>query len=328
MHRSFATYAVALAVLVGGEARSQPAWRPEKPVEIIVPTGAGGANDMMARVVQKTLQDQKLVSTPVLVMNKAGGNQTLGAMYLRQHSGDPHYLLYSTSSIFTTQLTGLTPQVYTDLSPSALVMVERTVFSVSADSPMKNIKDLVDRLLADPQSIAVGLVSRGGTNHLALSQTVRAAGVDPKKLKVVVFKTNVESLTALIGGHIQLVASSATAALDRVQSGQARMLGISAPQRETGPLANVPTLREQGYNISGVTNWRGIFGPPGMSAAQIAFWESAMARVVASDEWKKQLDINHVSPVFLRSKEFTKWLESEYAASRAALTDLGYAKSQ
>src|SRR6185503_9131987 len=100
MLRLSAAFAVALAVLPGGEARSQPAWRPEKPVEIIVPTGAGGANDIMARVVQKALQDQKLVATPVLVMNKAGGNQTLGTVYLRQHPGDPHFLLYSTSSIF------------------------------------------------------------------------------------------------------------------------------------------------------------------------------------------------------------------------------------
>ncbi len=95
---------------------SQPGWRPDRPVEIILPTAAGGANDQMARLIQKALQDNKLVTTPIVVMNKAGGNQTLAAVYLRQNAKDPHYLLYSTSTVFTAQITGLTSQHYTDLA--------------------------------------------------------------------------------------------------------------------------------------------------------------------------------------------------------------------
>lgn len=315
-----------LAAQIATEARSQPAWRPEKAVEIILPTAAGGANDVMARLIQKILQDLKLVTVPVVVMNKAGGNQTLAAVYLRQHPGDPHYLLYSTSSVFTTQITGLTQQHYTDLAPIALMLVERTVITVRADSPIRNMRDLINRLDADPESIAFAMVSRGGSNHLALAQAVKSAGVDPKRLKTVVFKTNVESMTGLVGGHLQAVASSATAAFPWVQTGQARMLAIAAPERQAGALANVPTLREQGIDVAGVTNWRGIFGPKGLTAAPIAFWEDALAKLVATEEWKKPLDQNNLGRHFLRSKDFAKFLETEYIASRAALTDLGFAK--
>jgi len=322
----FAAGLALLCATMPGLARAQTAWRPEKAVEIILPTSAGGLNDQMARLVQKVLQDRKLVTAPVVVMNKSGGNQTLAAVYLRQHPGDAHYLLYSTSSIFTGQITGLIQQHYSDLSPIALMMIERTAITVAADSPIKNMRDLVERLAASPDSLAFGMATRGGTNHLGLAQAVKSVGIDPRRLKSVVFKTNVESMTALVGGHLHAVTTSATAALPWVQKGQARMLAVLAPQRLSGPLANVPTLREQGFDVAGVTNWRGMFGPRGLTAAQIEFWEDAMAKVVATEEWQKPLEQNHLGLNFLRGREFVKFLESEYQASRAALTDLGFAK--
>ena len=86
--------ATVLGVVAPPDAHSQTAWRPEKAVEIILPTAAGGLNDQMARLIQTILQERKLVTAPVVVMNKSGGNQTLAAVYLRQHPADPHYLLY------------------------------------------------------------------------------------------------------------------------------------------------------------------------------------------------------------------------------------------
>ena len=321
-----AAWTAALSALITANAWSQPAWRPEKAVEIIVPTGAGGLNDVMARLVQKIFQDQKLVPTPVVVMNKAGGNQTLAAVYLRQHPGDPHYLLYSTSSVFTAEITGLTRQHYSDLTPIALMVVERAAISVRADLPIKTMRALIERLETDPESIAIGMVTRGGSNHLALAQAVRAAGIDPKRLKTIVFKTNVESMTALAGGHIHAVTSSVTAAWPWVQNGQARILAIAAPQRQAGPLADVPTLREQGIDVAGVTNWRGVFGSRGLTPGQSAYWEAVLAKVGAADEWVRQLEGQGLTRQSIFGRDFAKWLESEYSVSRAVLTDLGFAK--
>ncbi len=119
---------------------------------------------------------------------------------------------------------------------------------------------------------------------------MRSAGIDPKKLKMVVFKTNAESLTAVIGGHIQAVVSSVSAALPQVQAGNARMLGVTAPQRVGGSIANVPTMREQGIDAMGISNWRGIFGAKGLTPAQIAFWEDTLGktppRTIGKNSWK------------------------------------------
>ena len=307
-------------------ASGQGAWHPAKPVEIILPTAAGGANDQMARLIQKSLQDLKLVTTPILVMNKAGGNQTLGAVYLRQNAKDPHYLLYSTSTVFTAHITGLVQQNYTDLAPIALLMTEYSVFSVRPDSPIKNIKEMLARLKADPQSIAFGVVSRGGSNHIALSQIAKFAGVDPRQLKIVVFKTNVESYLGMVGGHIHAVASSASAALPFLQQGSARILAVAAPQRQSGHFANVPTLREEGIDVPLTTNWRGVFGAPGLAASQTAFWEDAFTKMAATEEWKKSFEQNNHTRYFLAGNDFRKFLETEYQVSKAVLTELGYAK--
>jgi putative tricarboxylic transport membrane protein len=321
-----ALQAVLLAGALAACGAHAQAWKPQKAVEIVVPTAAGGANDTMARLIQKVLQEHKLVPTPVLVINKPGGNQTLATVYVHQHQGDPHYLLYSTSQVFSAEITGLSQMHYTELTPIAMLMTEHTVVSVRADSPIRTLRDLMERLKADPQSISFGLVSRGGSNHVGLSQAAKSAGIDPKRLKTIVFKTNAESYLGLVGGHLQAVASSATAAQPFVQQGTVRILAIGAPQRQSGNLANVPTMREQGIDGRTVTNWRGIFAPRGITAAQLAYWDETFAKLVATDDWKKPVDDNESAHHHLRSREFVKFLETEYALSRSVLTELGYAK--
>jgi putative tricarboxylic transport membrane protein len=317
--------AATLALGVACNAQAQ-AWKPQKAVELVVPTAAGGANDNLARVIQKIMQDQKLVPTPVVVMNKPGGNQTLATVYVRQHANDPHYLLYSTSQVFGAEITGLSKMRYTELTPIALLITEYSVISVRADSPIKNMRDLFARLQSDPQSIAFGMVSRGGSNHVALAGAAKSSGIDPKRLKTIVFKTNTESYLGLVGGHLQAVASSATAAQPFVQQGTVRIIGIGAQQRQPGDLANVPTMREQGIDGRTVTNWRGVFAPPGITPQQVTYWDDAFAKIVAADDWKKLLEQNSTEGHYLRSRDFAKFLDSEYAVSRAVLTDLGYAK--
>jgi putative tricarboxylic transport membrane protein len=312
--------------LLSQTATGQPAWRPEKPVEIVITTAPGGSNDQVARIIQKIWQDEKAVTSPVLIVNKPGGNQTLAMVYLNQHPGDGHYLLMANPTVNTNHITGISPLApLTDFTPIANLLFEHTAISVRADSPVRNIQDLGARLRADPDSMSLGIVARGGVNHLALSMALKSAGADPRRVRAVVFKTNAESMVALAGGHIQLVASSVTSANTQAKVGTARIIAIAAPQRMGGPFAGIPTFKEQGVT-SWVSNWRAIMGPKGLTPAQVAFWEDALAKVAATDEWKKQVEQQQWGGQFMRSAEFSKYLETEYAATRAMLAELGLAK--
>lgn len=298
-------------------------WKPEKAVEIVVSSAPGGSNDRIARTLQRILQEQKLVPVPVSVLNKPGGNQTISRVYINQNPGDAHYMDIGNPTLIANTLAGR--QQYTDFTPIALLVSEFTAFSVRADSPYTNAQDLVVQLKKDPDSIAIGVSNRGGTNHLAMSMLAKAGGVDPKRLKVVVFKTNAEGLTAVLGGHIQLVASAVGTAVGQMRDGKTRIISVSAPQRMGGDLAQVPTLREQGYDVS-LANWRAIIGPKGLSAAQIAYWEDVLSRAVATDEWKAILEKQFWDGHFLRSRDFGKHMESEYAQTKVIMTELGLVK--
>jgi putative tricarboxylic transport membrane protein len=144
-------------------------------------------------------------------------------------------------------------------------------------------------------------------------------------LKTVVFKTNAESLTAMVGGHIQVVASSVSSALGHFTSGKTRLLGVVAAQRMSGPLANVPTLREQGVDVT-QASWRVVFAPKGIGSAQLAFWEDAFGKMVTTAEWQKTLDANNWANVFLRGKELDAYLESNYKLTKTVMSDLGMAQ--
>ena len=308
---------------VASVANGQPAWRPDKPVEFTLATVGGGNSDKITRLAQKILQDRKWVTTPIVVSNRTGGNQTLAFNYVFQHPGDAHHMLLSNPVLFTNELSGVSARRYTDLTPIALLVIENTVLTVRTASPIRNMADLASRLKADPESLSFATPSRGGQPHLTAAAAMKAAGADPRKMKLVVFKGSGESTTALLGGHVDVMVASSGSILPYVQSGQMRVIGVAAAQRVGGVLANAPTFREQGINTAGVAAWRGFHGPKGLTPSQIAFWDDALAKVTDTAEWKKNLEEGDLSQQHLRSRDFAQFIEGEYATTRAAMADIG-----
>lgn len=321
-----AALVVLIAATAATAAWSQPAWRPERQVEIILPTAPGGGNDTVARLMQKALQEQKLVPTPILVLNKSGGNQTVSVSYHAQHGADPHYLLFATSTLFTNQIQGLMQHSYRDFPPLALAFVDYSAFMVPANSPFKTFGDLIERLKVDPESVAFSVVARGGTSHAVGAMAAKAAGVDIKRLKIVVFKTSAEATTAMMGGHIQASISSAAGSTPPVVAGQLRMLALGAPQRRPGALAAVPTLGELGLDAPILATWRCVFGAKDISPAQITFWQDALTRAFQGEEWKAWMTKNDVTAPSLRGAELTKYLDAQYKHTHGVLLELGLAK--
>jgi putative tricarboxylic transport membrane protein len=315
----------ALFCAAAAAALAQPAWRPEKAVEIVTPSAAGGANDKVARTLQKSMQDGKLVPVPVSVVNRAGGNQTLSRIYLSQHAGDAHYFDIGTTSLLSNYIMGVSQLKHTDFTPIALMINEYAIFTVKADSPMRTVGDMLARLKKDPESVSIGVSNLGGTSHLAAAIAAKSAGVDPKRLKIVVFKSASEAATAVLGGHLDMVSGSVASVNALAASGQVRIIAISSPRRQGGLLATVPTLRESGVAAAS-SNWRAIIGAKGLSATQVAYWEAVFAKAAQSDVWKAALTEEAWEGNFMGSREFGRYLDTEYADYREILKDLGLAR--
>lgn len=319
--------ALAFALMTGAvTAHAQPAWRPERAVELIAPAAAGGATDATARLLQRILQNQRLVDQPVVVANRTGGGGNIALAYLDSRAGDPHLLLNSTMSLMTNHILGLGKTTYTDYTPVAILYGEYTVMVVRPDSPIKTGRDVMERLRKDPQALSIAIgVSLAGTNNLSLSLVARAMGVETRKLKTVVFQSNGQTLTALMGGHVDLAPMSVGTALAAAQQGRLRILGVSSERRGDGPLAAIPTWREQGYDVV-FTNTRFLVGPRGMTPAHLAFWDAALERVVQTEDWKNEVEKNHWAFDFVPSKGAGRRMADLYQQLKVALADAGMAK--
>ena len=302
-------------------------WKPTKTVELVVGSAPGGAPDVMARLVQNIFQAKGLVPSSAVV-NKPGGANTVGWAYLNQHAGDGHYIATYSPTVIGNKIMGTSQLTYTDFTPLNFLAREYVVFAVKADSPITTMKELTARLKKDSQSVSFAFATaRGNHNHIVLSMYLKSIGIDPKVAKAVVYPGGGPAMTAMLGGHVDVYVASPRSMLPLHKEGRAKILGVSAPQRQPGPLAELVTMKEQGYDAVFFT-WRGFMGPRGMKAPEIAYWDSVFAKLAVSEEWRKDTEQQFWNADYLLSAETRKHLDREFALLSGILTDLGLAKQE
>ena len=302
------------------------AWQPSKPVEIVIPTTPGGGMDRTGRTLQKIFQEAALVKVPVTVVNKPGGGGAVSVSYLNMHAGDAHYIAINSPNLIANDVNGRSPSRYTDVTPLANLFSEYTVVAVRADSPIRSGQDFIDRLRKDPASVAVSTpTTLGSINHLSFALVAKTAGADVRKLKAVILGSGGDAATALLGGHIDAHTGTPSSVVRLVESGKVRVIGILAPKRLGGPYAGTPTWSEQGYRAV-MDTWRGVIGPKGLTAEQVAFWDEVLAKAVATDTWKREVERNVWEANYMNSARTRKLFESDYAEFKTLLAELGLAK--
>lgn len=308
-------------VLTLAAASAYAQWKPEKPVEYVIGFAPGGGNDKTARVMQKIWKESKWLEN-ILVVNKVGGGGALSYTYTNQHPGDAHYIAVAQMGLVTNHLLGRSPMHFNDLTPLAMVGNEPVGIAVRADSPIKDAKDFMARLKADPASLSISVGStRGATNHFAVGALAKAAGVDPKKLKILTFGGGAESVTNLLGGHIDAMSQAINNAIPYYQAGTMRIIGLSTARRSP-TLPDVPTFREQGFDVV-VDGWTVVVGPRGLTPVQIAYWEAILEKTVNHAEWKKYLESFSWVWEFKKSQATRDYLKKEYDDARTMLMELG-----
>lgn len=302
------------------------AWKPSRPVEYMVPAGPGAALDTAARQLKELIDRQQLLPTPMIVSNRPGGAGMVAMGALQARPGDAHLLVTLTHSSINNRLVGEVALGYEDFTPLAVLFDEFITVAVRADSPLRNARDLVEALKRDPQSLSIGVATSVGNHiHTAIAKPLKVAGVDISRLTVVPFKSSAESMTSMLGGHLDIVSASAVNVIPLMKSGKIRVLAVAATERLVGDLAEVPTWREQGVDAV-YSSSQGLLGAKGLSAEQIAYWEGVLRRVTATPEWAAFLARNHWKPRFMGHAEARRFLDAESASARALLGELGLLK--
>ncbi|MBF8253398.1 MAG: tctC6 [Deltaproteobacteria bacterium] len=316
---------LATALLMVPCAAAQSDWKPERAVEIVSAT-SGSAAERAGRLAMMLMQEKNLVPTPVAMVVKIGAGGSLAHNFLATKAGNAHYLLLSTMSLTTNTLTGLGALGYRDFTPIAMLFDEYLAVFVRADSPIKDGRDLLERLKKDPASLSNGISSAlGSATHLGPMLAFKTAGVDVRKMRTVVFNSASNSVIAVLGGHVDFASASLSSTAAQVDAGGVRLLGLTAPQRIAGKYAQVPTWKEQGAD-AWLSSYRGIIAPKAITEAQIAYWEDVFTVIDADPRWLEYAETYMVNRQFRKSRDTRKYLDDLEAKIKPLLADLGMLK--
>jgi putative tricarboxylic transport membrane protein len=303
--------------------KAQESWKPNKPVEIVVGSAAGGGNDKSGRAIQKVLTQENIAEA--VVLNKVGGGGGIAYGYVAQKK-DPHFIAISQGGLMSNHISGRSKlDPLSDVTPLAYMGNEAVAIAVRADSPYKTIRDLLAQLKKKPDSLAISVGSdRGGTNHSGIALLAKAEGIDVKKLKIVIFGGGAESVTNLLGGHIDAMSQLQNNAIPHHQAGTMRILCLTSAERAAS-VPNVPTCKEEGYDVI-ANNWTVVLGPKEMTPEQIAGWEKILKQVNESKSWKDLMAASSASNEFKNSADTRKFFATDYQNAKELMTELGMAK--
>lgn len=315
--------ALTLGALAWADGAQAQSWLPEKPVEIVIGNAPGGAMDRLARLAEGWLKAGNLIALESIVLPKPGGGHAIALAYIQSHAAEAEYLMAVNTLLISNNLLGRSELKYTDFTPISILYDEPMVFAVKSDSDIKDAADLAARLKADPASVSFSVSSGLGTaNHMAAVLLAKAVGAPIEGLKMVSFESGSEGITAVLGGHVDVVVTPPASMMQFVNSQEMRIIALAGENRAGGALAEVPTWKELGYDVS-VSAWRGIIAPPGLTPAQIGFWETAFAGFMASEAYKKSAEEELFTAHYLDSAASAAFLGEMDQQFRDYLTLVG-----
>jgi tripartite-type tricarboxylate transporter receptor subunit TctC len=303
-----------LAGAAGGARAQEPF--PSRPITLVAPFPPGGVADLTARPVAAALE--RTLKNPVGVVNKTGAAGAVGMQFVATSKPDGYTLLLALSSISiipeADKLFGRPPAFTVDqFAPIALISADPTILVVRTESPWKTAKEFIEDASKKPGQISYSSSGIYGTLHMAMELLSHAAGI---KLRHVPHSGAGPALTALLGGHVDALASGPAVVLPHIKSGKLRALAGWGESR-VAALPDVPTFKELGYPGAEFYIWAGVFAPRGTPEPVLARLREGLRAAVADPEFKAAMDKLETPIVFKQGEEFARF----FAADAKRLTD-------
>ena len=310
---------IAAALLAVAPALASAQAYPSKPVKIVVPFAAGGATDVVARLLAQKLTEAWGQS--VIVENKAGAGGNIGADLVAKSPPDGYTLLMTSGSIVTANpymYKNMTFDPAKELVPVTNVATGPQVIAVTTGFPAKDLKELIAYAKANPRKVNFGSAGIGTQTHLAGESFAHAAGID---IVHVPYKGESAALTDLIGGQIQMVAPNLGGAIQHIQQGKIRALAVTSKERAP-QIPDVPSAAEviPGFDNAG---WFGLMAPAGTPREVIDRVYRDSAKALNSDDMKTRLTQIGMMPVANTPAEFGAAIREESARWARVVKDRG-----
>ncbi|EJD6474981.1 tripartite tricarboxylate transporter substrate binding protein [Providencia rettgeri] len=323
--KKFTLKALATAIFLVGI--NQANALPER-TECIAPAKPGGGFDLTCKLVQVSLLETKEIEKPMRVTYMPGG---IGAVaynaIVAQRPAEPGTIVaFSGGSLLNLAQGKFGRYNENDVRWLASVGSDYGMIAVRADSPYKTLKDLMDTFKKDPNSIVFGAGgSIGSQDWMKTALLAKAIDIDPRKMRYVAFEGGGETLTALLGNHIQVLSGDISEMTPYINEGKIRILAVYSDKRLEDGLSDIPTAKEQGYDIV----WpiiRGFYMGPKVSDADYNQWVEAFQKLQQTDEFKKQRELRGLFEYNLTGQELDSYVKKEIEQYREQARAFGLAK--
>ena len=314
----YALVAVLALSLISVSARGQN-YKPNRPVEIVVHSALGGGSDVFARAVVEMIEREKLLPQRLAVVNKTAGAGIEAMAYLAAKKGDDHTIGIFTNAWVATPLTSKDAKyAVKDLTPLVRLVLEPTIAVVNAQSSFMNMNDFVGAARKNP-----GALKQAGGSVTAIESLTglliqRSTGVRWNFISTPAVKDRIANVLA---GNVDIIIPQPQDVNEHVAAGKLRPIAALTEKR-LAVLPNVPTIKEQGIQMSIIANARGFLAPAGIAKEVVEFWENFFAGLTKTASRKKYVEENQVEDVFLKSRELAPFFDEELALFK--ISYLGY----
>jgi len=310
---------VALAVFPG-PAAAQGFPQPGKPVRVLVGFAAGGGTDIQARIVTPRLSEA--LGVPVIVENKPGASTMLAAAEVARSAPDGHTILYTFNGTFAqnpfTQA-NVPYDPFKDFTPLSLGARGSQILVVHTSIPATNVKELIAYGKSNPGALNIASFGTGTSSHIFAELLVRQSGV---QMTHVPYKGTGDATKDLLAGRVQLMFDAATTAIQNVNTGKLRMLGLVGEQR-SHLLPNVPTLSEQGLKGIDLVGWLGWYGPANLPPETVRKLNAALAKALADPDVKAGIEKGGYESVSSTPEQLAAMTRNDYERWGRIIKELG-----
>jgi tripartite-type tricarboxylate transporter receptor subunit TctC len=315
---------VALAIVAVAPAQAQP--YPSRPVTIVVPLGAGGGSDLLARLVAQKLE--RRLGKPFVIENRPGGGTTLAAVFVARANADGYTLLQATSTTMAVNVTLAKKLAYDpakDFVPVALLTASPFVLTVSADSAVKSVADLIALAKARPGELNYGSAGPGTMHHLSTELMLSLTGT---RMQHVPYKATPPVVTDLLAGRLQVLFGDGPSVVPQIREGKLRALAVSTAKRSPAT-PDVPTMQEAGIAGFESAAWQMIVAPAGTPPDIVSLLNKEVRAIFSEPEVTQELTNRGMGPQVTGSPEQLRdYVKAEIARWSPIVERAGVARTQ
>ncbi|SJM37982.1 Tripartite tricarboxylate transporter family receptor [Psychrobacter pasteurii] len=302
---------------------------PSRP-ECIAPAKPGGGFDLTCKLAQAGLKETGILEEPMRVTYMPGGVGAVAynKIVANDRANDDAIIAFSTGSILNLSQGKFGKFTEKDVKWLAAVGTDYGAIAVNADSPLKNLDDLVAKLKSDPKSVSFGAGgSVGGQDWMQTAMLAKAAGVNPNDMTYVAMEGGGEAITGVLGNHITVVSAGIAEIMPQASAGKLRVLAVFSDERLGGTMADIPTAVEQGYDVI----WpvvRGYYMGPDVSPNAYSWWKESFDKVLADPKFAEIREQQELLPFSMTGEELQEYVYKRTGELRELSAEYGLVETE